>query len=59
MILKHFLKQKGLNESYNGGLGSYALVIIVAGYLMVAFKHAKVDPFRRVFIQLNFIFGCV
>jgi DNA polymerase sigma len=41
LILKHYLKQKGLNECYNGGLSSYALVLMIAGYLMISFKFAK------------------
>ena len=33
MVLKQFLKERGLCESYTGGLSSYALILIVARYL--------------------------
>lgn len=32
-VLKQFLKERGLCESYTGGLSSYALVLLVARYL--------------------------
>ncbi|CAN0244752.1 unnamed protein product, partial [Phaeothamnion confervicola] len=33
LVLKQFLKDRGLCESYTGGLSSYALVLMVARYL--------------------------
>ena len=34
MILKIFLQQRELNEVYSGGIGSYALIIMVSVFLM-------------------------
>lgn len=42
LILKHYLKQRGLNETWNGGLGSYALVIMITHYLQVYNKYAQI-----------------
>jgi len=33
LVLKHFMKERGLMESYSGGLSSYGLVLMVARYL--------------------------
>ena len=33
MVLKVFLQQRELNEVYSGGLGSYALLVLVAAFL--------------------------
>jgi DNA polymerase sigma len=33
LVLKQFLKERGLMESYSGGLSSYGLVLMVARYL--------------------------
>ena len=33
MILKVFLQQRELNEVYSGGIGSYALLVVVANFL--------------------------
>lgn len=40
MILKVFLQQRELNEVYQGGLGSYALLVLVA-------THLQLHPSRR------------
>ncbi|KAK9811253.1 hypothetical protein WJX72_000658 [[Myrmecia] bisecta] len=34
MVLKVFLQQRELNEVYSGGIGSYALLVMVAAFLM-------------------------
>jgi len=33
IILKYFLQQRALNESYMGGIGSYALILMIASFL--------------------------
>ena len=33
LIMKYFLHERGLNETYSGGLGSYASTLIVASFL--------------------------
>lgn len=35
LVLKYFLLQRDLNETYTGGLGSYALVLLVISFLQV------------------------
>ncbi|KAI7844721.1 hypothetical protein COHA_001808 [Chlorella ohadii] len=35
MVLKVFLQQRELNEVYSGGLGSYALLVMVAAFLQL------------------------
>jgi non-canonical poly(A) RNA polymerase PAPD5/7 len=33
IVLKYFLQQRSLNETYIGGLGSYALILMITSYL--------------------------
>ncbi|KAJ3311738.1 hypothetical protein HDU93_005094, partial [Gonapodya sp. JEL0774] len=33
LLVKQFLQQRGLNEVYSGGLGSYAVTVLVVGFL--------------------------
>jgi len=33
LVLKYFLSQKQLNETYTGGIGSYALVLMIVAFL--------------------------
>lgn len=35
LVLKYFLSQKQLNETYTGGIGSYALVLMIVSFLEV------------------------
>jgi non-canonical poly(A) RNA polymerase PAPD5/7 len=35
LLIKYYLKQFGMNEPYTGGLGSYALIIMIISYLQV------------------------
>jgi DNA polymerase sigma len=35
LIIKYFLKQKSLNNSWSGGIGSYTLIIMIISYLQV------------------------
>lgn len=35
LVLKYFLLQRDLNETYTGGIGSYALVLLVISFLQV------------------------
>jgi len=35
LLLKYYLKQFGMNEPYTGGLGSYALLIMIISYLQL------------------------
>lgn len=34
-VVKQFLLQRGLNEVYSGGIGSYAIVLMCIAYLQV------------------------
>lgn len=35
LLIKYYLKQFGMNEPYTGGLGSYALIIMIISYLQL------------------------
>lgn len=35
LVLKFYLEQNSINEVYNGGLGSYSLLIMVVSFLQV------------------------
>lgn len=35
LIIKYFLKQKSLNNSWSGGIGSYTLIIMIISYLQL------------------------
>ena len=35
LLLKYFLHQRGLNEVFSGGIGSYALILMTAHFLQV------------------------
>jgi non-canonical poly(A) RNA polymerase PAPD5/7 len=41
-ILKQFLVQRHLNEPFSGGVGSYALLILVSSFLMVSTQSDRV-----------------
>ena len=41
MVLKVFLQQRDLNEVYSGGIGSYALLIMVANFLQTHWSRYK------------------
>ena len=41
MVLKVFLQQRELNEVYSGGLGSYALLVLVAAFLQTHHSRFK------------------
>ncbi|KAL3157918.1 hypothetical protein ABBQ32_012323 [Trebouxia sp. C0010 RCD-2024] len=43
LVLKIFLQQRGFNEVYQGGIGSYALFVMVAAFLLV---HPSRHPHR-------------
>lgn len=36
VVLKQFLIQRGLNEVYNGGMGSYCLTLLIVSLLQVS-----------------------
>lgn len=46
VLLKIFLLQRGLNEVYQGGLGSYGLLIAVAGFLLT--HPSRIGPYDSV-----------
>lgn len=35
LVLKQFLSQRGLNQPFNGGLSSYALILMVYSFIKV------------------------
>lgn len=37
LVLKQFLSQRGLNQPFNGGLSSYALILMVYSFIKVIF----------------------
>ncbi|KAK3256366.1 hypothetical protein CYMTET_34497, partial [Cymbomonas tetramitiformis] len=41
LILKFFLKQKNLNEVYQGGIGSYLLLNCIVGHLQMTRKERE------------------
>ena len=38
LVLKHLLRARGLNESYTGGLSSYATTLLAVGFLQVLYR---------------------
>ncbi|KAJ7087544.1 hypothetical protein B0H15DRAFT_922935 [Mycena belliarum] len=46
LLTKLFLSQRGMNEVYTGGLGSYAIVCLVISFLQMhpKIRHAQIDP---------------
>lgn len=41
LLMKSFLQQRGLNDVYSGGLGSFALTLMLVFYLEVIFWKLK------------------
>lgn len=37
LVIKSFLNQRGMNEVYSGGLGSYSVICLVISFLQVRF----------------------
>ncbi|KAJ6501894.1 hypothetical protein C8R45DRAFT_895053 [Mycena sanguinolenta] len=48
-MTKLFLSQRGMNEVYTGGLGSYAVVCLVISFLQMhpKIRHGHIDPDRN------------
>ena len=38
LVIKCYLRGRGLNETFSGGLGSYLLTLMVVAFLQCAFK---------------------
>lgn len=38
LVIKAFLNQRGMNEVYSGGLGSYSVICLVISFLQVRFS---------------------
>ncbi|ORX92810.1 Nucleotidyltransferase, partial [Basidiobolus meristosporus CBS 931.73] len=62
LLLKQFLLLRGLNEVYNGGLGSYSILLIVVNFLQLHPKLStgQVDPEKdlgRLLVDLFFLYG--
>ncbi|KAJ7137931.1 hypothetical protein C8R44DRAFT_339409 [Mycena epipterygia] len=49
LLTKLFLSQRGMNEVYTGGLGSYAIVCLVISFLQMhpKIRHGQIDPDRN------------
>ncbi|KAF7364035.1 Poly(A) RNA polymerase cid14 [Mycena sanguinolenta] len=49
LLTKLFLSQRGMNEVYTGGLGSYAIVCLVISFLQMhpKIRHGHIDPDRN------------
>lgn len=42
-VIKHFLTERGLNEVYTGGVGSYSLVLLIVSFLQLHPRKAATD----------------
>ena len=42
-VIKHFLTERGLNEVYTGGIGSYSLVLLIVSFLQLHPRRAATD----------------
>lgn len=40
-IVKAYLNQRGMNEVYKGGLGSYSIICMVISFLQVGYSQAQ------------------
>eukprot|EP01128_Nolandella_sp_AFSM9_P006152 TRINITY_DN3100_c0_g1_i1.p1 TRINITY_DN3100_c0_g1~~TRINITY_DN3100_c0_g1_i1.p1 ORF type:complete len:524 (-),score=99.67 TRINITY_DN3100_c0_g1_i1:22-1521(-) len=47
LVIKFLLKQRGLNDTFLGGIGSYTLVIMVAAYLQMRQKTGAPPPLEN------------
>jgi hypothetical protein len=47
IILKHFLKGQGLNDTYTGGLSSYCLVMMLVSFLQTVEVHGRLRAQNR------------
>ena len=43
-VIKHFLNERGLNEVYTGGIGSYTLILLIVSFLQV---HPRKDAAKE------------
>lgn len=43
IVLKSFLKSRGLNETYSGGVGSFLLTMLVVSYLQQKYKEGNTE----------------
>ena len=43
LIVKSYLNQRGMNEVYKGGLGSYSIICIVISFLQVCFIYFVIE----------------
>ena len=53
LVLKVFLQQRDLNEVYSGGIGSYALLVMVAAFLQTHPSRTKIDGFKTRSLETN------
>ena len=60
LVLKAFLKSRGLNETYHGGLSSYLLTLLVISYLQETSKYDHKRPLLLSEHLINFfeLYGC-
>ncbi|KAK1233190.1 hypothetical protein PQX77_003666 [Marasmius sp. AFHP31] len=54
LITKMFLSQRGMNEVYTGGLGSYSIVCLVISFLQMhpKIRRGEIDPDRNLGVLL-------
>ncbi|CED83933.1 DNA polymerase sigma [Phaffia rhodozyma] len=54
LVIKSFLNQRGMNEVYSGGLGSYSVICLVISFLQVHAKvrRAEIDPLENLGVLL-------
>ncbi len=50
VLLKYFLSQRGLNETYTGGLGSYCIILLSISFYQVR-KKKKFNLKKNIFLS--------
>jgi non-canonical poly(A) RNA polymerase PAPD5/7 len=63
LITKAFLAQRGMNEVYTGGLGSYSIVCLAVSFLQMhpKIRRGEIDPDRNLgVLVMEFfeLYGC-
>ncbi|KAL7416891.1 hypothetical protein BDY24DRAFT_378617 [Mrakia frigida] len=58
LVIKAFLSQRGMNEVYSGGLGSYSVICLVVSFLQIhpKIRRAEIDPMQNLGVLLIEIF---
>lgn len=57
IVVKYLLQVLGLNEVYTGGLGSYAILLMIVGFLQQKNEKSKVSSFGDLLISFFLYYG--